>query len=268
MVNRKAIDSWRKRFREGELFKKHPIGGNCGFCSDKRKKPCPLPMTLEMREGIEEDKGSVERKKTVEKAGTKLGMTTRGTRSRSRGGSSAPSATSSGKRKRLDVEMEVETSWPPTKKKKDYVPFAQSSLGAALGTATAAASAAGVPWAALVRLMEGMEARAAESSRAAVMREERLVATLANVAAHLLEQNGLLKRIADRMRGEDDEESEEEEEDDEDDDGRGRMDVEPVEATSAEAEMEIGGSDEEVEVLKAVQKDKGKEKALEDDEEE
>jgi predicted protein tyrosine phosphatase len=126
------------------------------------------------------------------------------------------------------------------KKKKDYVPFAHSSLGSALGTATAAVSAAGVPWAALVRLMEAMESRAAESSRAAVMREERLVATLANVAAHLLEQNGLLKRIADRMKGEDDEESEEDEEDEEDDDGGEEMEVEPVEATSAEAEMGVG----------------------------
>jgi hypothetical protein len=79
-LNKKAIELWRKKFLEGVRFKK---------------------------QGMAEDLGLKERKEKADKVETKLGVTTRGGRSRCSGGSSVPSATSSGKRKRLDVELEV-----------------------------------------------------------------------------------------------------------------------------------------------------------------
>lgn len=63
-----------------------------------------------------------------------------------------------------------------------------------------------VPWGALLRLLEASENRAAESSRAAVVREGKLTAAVSLVATTLMQQNRLLARIEERLKAIDREE--------------------------------------------------------------
>lgn len=186
-INLPAIEKWREEFQDGVAFNRHPGGTNCELCATVRKKPCALPATEKMRAAM-----------------VKL---TRG--SRSRGGSAAPSTTSSSKRKLREV---VEVVMPPSKRLRSASAMTQEGF-----------------WAEVVRLMEANERRAEESSRAAAERDEKFRATMAMVATTLLQQNKLLVRIEEKLKkGDEEGEEDEEDEDAEDvetvDDGDRRAD--------------------------------------------
>ena len=233
-INVGAIEAWRDGVSKGVRYKRHPDGVNCRYCTEKRKKPCPLPATEKMRAVLVEKTAA----EVKTKGESSLGVATRGGGSRSRGGSSAPSATSSGKRKRLAVEVEL----PAKKKPRGVLPLASTSTAVASGSGS-------VPWASLQKLVELSERRWEESSKAAAAKERELAATLAEVARGLKTQNTILERIERLLGGrkEDDEEDEEEEEEDEDggEVGNEPMEVPILDMTSAEVrgvEKEIGGS--------------------------
>jgi hypothetical protein len=158
-----AVEKWRDEHRAGGQFQRYPVGTNCEACATVRKKPCPLPATKEMRDGIPK----------VAKGG------------RSRGGSAAPSATSSGKRKRRELEVVM----PPLKRARPALPTTTT-----MGPEAALAM--------LARLLEASEGRAAESSRAAAMREEGTRAVMGRIALAMEQQNELLLQIAKRLEKE------------------------------------------------------------------
>ena len=138
---------------------------------------------------------------------------------KSRGGSAAPSTTSSGKRKR-DV---VEVVMPPTKRLRAAAAMTQEGF-----------------WAELIRLMEASERRAAESSRAASEREERLRAAITLVGTGVMQQNKILLRIEERLA-----EVSRRDEDDEDD-GDEPIEVPILDAEAAEdveESREMGAED-------------------------
>ena len=89
-----------------------------------------------------------------------------------------PSTASSSKRKARDV---VEVVMPPRKR---------------LRTATMTQE---TYWMEVLRLMEASESRAAESSRAAADREERLRAAITLVGTNVMQQNRILLRLEERM---------------------------------------------------------------------
>lgn len=86
-VNLAAIDKWRVAFREGTVFKKNPPHTSCRRCLDK-KKGCDLPATREMRKGLQ-------------------GATPKATRATTKAESPAASAATSGRKRRLLMEVEV-----------------------------------------------------------------------------------------------------------------------------------------------------------------
>jgi hypothetical protein len=203
-----AVEKWRDEYRAGGQFQRHPIGTNCEACATVRKKPCPLPATKEMRDGIAK----------VVKGG------------RSRGGSAAPSATSSGKRKRREVEVVM----PPLKRARPALPTTTTTMGPEAALAT------------LARLLEASEGRAAESSRAAAMREEGTRVAMGRIAQAMEQQNELLLRIAKRLEKEEGDEKRGETVDE-------AVDVPIHDATALEVSEESGESDEEEDVEEVVE---------------
>jgi hypothetical protein len=177
-INLAAIGKWREEVRIGDEFHKNPPGTNCELCASSRKKRCILPATKEMRDAI------VEVVKTPVRTG-RLVVPLRGSRAstRSRGGSSVPSASSGTKRKMRDLEVELA---PVTKKMKTAAtPMSQVDF-----------------YGALVRIMETSERRMAESSRAAERREEEFGRALRSMAVAVERQNKILARIETRLTAE------------------------------------------------------------------
>jgi len=211
-INPGAIERWREEFLAGATsFARHPGGTNCEACAVVRKKQCALPSTKEMRA-------------LVVKA-------PRG--GKSRGGSAAPSASSSTKRKVREVEVVM----PPRKRARATPAVSQEDF-----------------WAAVIRLLEASEARAAESSRAAAERDERVRAAMSMVAANLLQQNSILRRIEGRLKAAEGGEEDGDEDEDEEDDV---IDVPILDETA----------EEEIEETEAIEKSGGKEEVDEIEEE-
>jgi hypothetical protein len=196
-----AIEKWREDFREGVFFRQHPAATKCERCSLVRKKACPLPATREMREGLPATRG----------------LTVKG----GRGGSVTPSAASSSKRKVREV---VEVVMPPKKRLRTTTAMTQEGF-----------------WAEVIRLMEASEARAVESSRAAVEREERLRAAITLVGTNVMQQNRILLRLEERLQkmAKDDEEEEGDDEDEDEDDDV--VEVPIFDATAVEDGVEKTG---------------------------
>jgi hypothetical protein len=177
-INLAAIGKWREEMQDGAEFHKNQPGTNCELCATSRKKRCILPATEEMRRAL------VEVVKTPVKAG-RLAVPLRGSRAstKSRGGSSAPSASSGMKRKMRDLEVELA---PVTKKMKTAAtPMSQVDF-----------------YGALVRIMETSERRMAESSRAVERQEEEFGRALRSIAVAVERQNKILVRIETRLTAE------------------------------------------------------------------
>ena len=142
---------------------------------------------------------------------------------RSCGGSSVPSIASGTKRKFREMEVEVA---PASKKMKTAVtPMSQVDF-----------------FGAMVRMMKSSEWRAAETSRAAALREEEFGMALQSMAANIRFQNHILERVEHRWVVEIDkgkgkekevEKSEEEEEDDEKEDDTAEARSVPIIALSS-----------------------------------
>jgi len=227
-----AIDKWRADVKSGMVFHKNPSGMNCEKGANDRKKRCILPATKEMRDAIVEVPKSSKTSSATLKPG---GPPTRGSwvTTRSRGGSSVPSIASGTKRKFWEVEVEVT---PASKKMKTAVtPMSQVDF-----------------FGAMVRMMESSEQQAAETSRAAALREE-FGKALRSMVANIRLQNRILERVEHRWVAEIDkgkgkekevEEEEEEEEDDEKGDDAAEARSVPIIALSS-----VEDSDGEAEEL-------------------
>jgi len=109
-VHLKSIEQWRREYKEGKEFVKHPNCTNCWLCKKVRKAPCPLPAMADMRKGLPDKDERTPRATRTAKASGSTGMKMRA-RGRSRGGLAALSASSGGKRK-----LEFELVMPPLKK--------------------------------------------------------------------------------------------------------------------------------------------------------
>jgi len=118
-----AIEKWQEGIKAGRKFLKAPTGTSCERCVTIRRKKCLLPATLECHEKVGETKVKA---------------------------LAVPSASSGGKRQRMQVEVEL----LPRKKQRE-----ESEEGMSEGEF----------WAAAVAVLERIEGRlrelAAESSR-------------------------------------------------------------------------------------------------------
>jgi len=149
---------------------------------------------------------------------------------------SVPSITSGTKRKFREVEVEVTRA--SKKMKTAATPMSQVDF-----------------FGAMVRMMESSERRAAETSRAAALREEEFGKALRSMAVNIRLQNRILERVEHRWVAEIDkgkgkeeevEEEEEEEEDDEKEDNAAEACSMPIIALSSveDSDGEAEGSDE------------------------
>jgi len=132
--------------------------------------------------------------------------------------------------------LDLEVALPPRKRLREATGMSQEDF-----------------WGSVVRLLESMESRMEESSRAAADREERLRGAITMVAANLLAQNRLLQTLGEllKARGR----SESGDEDGEDDESDGSDEVQEVPILDARAEesersgevgnVEKGGADME-----------------------
>jgi len=160
-----AIDKWQADMKSGMVFHKNLSGTNCKKCVSDRKKCCILPVTKEMQDAIVE----VLKSSKTSSATLKPGVCLRGDHR----GSSIPSIASGTKRKFREVEVEVA---PASKKMKmATTPMSQVDF-----------------FGAMVWMMESSEQRAAETSRAAALREEEFGKALRSMAANIRLQDRIL----------------------------------------------------------------------------